>query len=67
MRGMQLYFVLAGMEWIRTTIVLVMERKVLGLPWIRMAVILSSVAVLTLASARIVHRKDLTRLERHKV
>ena len=60
-RGMQLFFILASFEWIRTTVVLAMERKVLGLPWMRMAVILGSVALLTLTSARIVNRTDLNR------
>ena len=56
-RATQLFFVLAGMEWVHTTLVLVTERKALGLPWMRMAVILSAVAVLTLGSALIVNRR----------
>jgi hypothetical protein len=59
MRGVQLFFVIASIEWIHTAIVLMTERKALGLPWVRMAVILGIVAALTLASARIVRRKDL--------
>ena len=59
MRVMQLFFVTASFEWIHTAIVLMTERKALGLPWIRMAVILGIVAALTLASARIVSRADL--------
>jgi hypothetical protein len=58
-RGIQLFFVTASIEWIHTAFVLVTERRALGLPWIRMAVILGSVAALTLASARIVSRTDL--------
>lgn len=60
-RGMQLFFILASMEWIHTTVALVLERKAMGLPWLRMAIILGGVAALTLASAGIVNRRDLSR------
>lgn len=60
-RGMQLFFILASMEWIHTTVGLVLERKAMGLPWIRMAIILGGVAALTLGSAGIVNRRDLSR------
>lgn len=58
-RGMQLFFILAGMVWIHTTVVLVLERNAMGLPWIRMAIILGAVTALTLASVKIVNRRAL--------
>lgn len=60
-RGMQLFFILTSLEWIQTTMALAMERKALGMPWMRMALILSIVALLTLTSAWIVNRNDLSR------
>jgi hypothetical protein len=58
-RLMQLFFTLAGVEWLRTTYVLVMERKALDLPWLRMAVILISVAIATLGSTLLLNGRDL--------
>lgn len=57
-RAMQVFFILAGIEWIHTMFVLVMERRAMGLPYVRMAIILSTVTALALASAKIVDRKD---------
>ncbi len=58
-RAMQVFFILAALEWIHTTVVLVMERKAMGLPWVRMAIILSAVTALSLVSAKFVNRTDL--------
>lgn len=58
-RGAQLFFILGSVEWIHTTLFLVADRKALDLPWMRMAVILTLVAALTLASALIVNSRKL--------
>lgn len=50
-RLMQLLLVLGSLEWIRTMLALITARRGLGEAWIRMAVILSSVALFTAASA----------------
>jgi hypothetical protein len=50
-RSMQVLLVLGSLEWIRTTLALVAERRSLGAPWIRMAAILAGVALFTAASA----------------
>jgi len=47
----QVLLLLGALEWVRTTLVLVAERRSLSEPWIRMAVILSAVALFTAASA----------------
>jgi hypothetical protein len=58
MRIMQLFFILAGIEWARTTFALVMERKALGLPSLRMAVILGFVTLLTFGSTMLLNARD---------
>jgi len=50
-RLMQVLLVLGSLEWIRTMLALVSARRGLGEAWTRMAVILSSVALFTAASA----------------
>jgi hypothetical protein len=56
-KALQVFYVLAGLEWIHSMVVLAMQRRTLGSDWMRMALIMSAVAVLTLLSAWIVgHR-----------
>lgn len=43
--------VLGSVEWMRTAVVLAMERQALGAPWMRMALILAGVSLFTLGSA----------------
>ena len=50
-RLMQVLLLLGALEWIRTMLVLVAQRRSLSEPWIRMAVILSAVVLFTAASA----------------
>jgi hypothetical protein len=50
-RLMQLLLLLGSLEWVRTMMILVSQRRSLGEPWIRMAVILGAVALFTAASA----------------
>jgi hypothetical protein len=50
-RLMQLLLLLGSLEWVRTMMILISQRRSLGEPWIRMAVILGTVALFTAASA----------------
>ena len=50
-RVVQLALGLAALEWVRTGVVLARERLSRGEPWIRMAVILTTVAAVTALSA----------------
>jgi len=50
-RIIQATLVLGGIEWIRTLIELVRMRQTMGAPWMRLALILGIVALLTAASA----------------
>lgn len=50
-RFLQVALVLGGLEWIRTAVALVGERKLAGEPWVRMAVILGAVSAVTFLSA----------------
>ena len=47
----QIALVLGAIEWVRITLVYVGERQVSGQPWIRLAIILGIVALLTGLSA----------------
>jgi len=58
-RMIQLVLILGGLEWIRTTIMLVKERQVISAPWERLALILGGVAVLTICSALVFRSKSL--------
>lgn len=50
-RMLQLLLVAAGAEWLRTGVALATRRMELGEPWLRMAVILGLVALVTAGSA----------------
>ena len=50
-RAAQIALGAGAAEWLWTTFVLVQQRLALGQPWIRLALILVAVAVLTAASA----------------
>ena len=49
-RLVQVALVLGAIEWIRTLLMLVMARQAVGRSWMKMAIILGSVAVFTAAS-----------------
>lgn len=49
--ALQAVLALAALEWFRTLLVLRAGRMALGLPWMRMALILGAVAAFTLAAA----------------
>lgn len=50
-RLLQFVLLMGTLEWVRTTMVLTRSRMVQGEPWVRMAVILVAVAIVTAASA----------------
>jgi hypothetical protein len=50
-RVVQFLLVLAGIEWLRTMVVLISRRQDSGEPWMRLALILISVSLLTMGSA----------------
>ncbi len=51
---LRVVLLLGGLEWIRTLFRLVGERRAAGDDWVRLAVILSAVALLTFAAAKAV-------------
>lgn len=60
-RVMQAMLVIAALEWVRTAVVLAENRLAAGDPWKRMAVILGSVALWTVASALLFETPPLRR------
>ncbi len=58
-RLVQTALFLAALEWVRTATMLAMLRSDLGLPWIRMAVILGSLAAFTVGSVFVFLSKTL--------
>ena len=63
-RVVQGILVLGGIEWIRTLVMLAMMRQDMGRPWARLALILGTVAVMTISSALVFRIKALR--ERYK-
>lgn len=55
-RGLQVVLVLGTLEWIRTAVVLASVREAHGAPWLRLALILGSVAALTAVAALVFQR-----------
>lgn len=53
-RALQWVLVIGAIEWLRTLVVLTSQRRLEGLPYTRMALILAAVGVFTLASALLV-------------
>ena len=58
-RLMQALLLLGALEWFRTMLVLVAQRRGLSEPWIRMALILAAVALFTAASALVFQSRRL--------
>ena len=58
-RIMQVILVAGGVEWVRTTIQFVTMRQSMGMPWIRLAVILGAVSLITFLSALVFRMKAL--------
>lgn len=49
--GIRIALLAGGLEWLRTTVVLVASRRSAGEPWTRLAVILGAVVAFTMGSA----------------
>lgn len=60
-RVIQVELVIGGIEWIRTTIHLVLMRQSMSMPWIRLAIILGSVSLLTFCSLLVFRSVSLRR------
>ena len=58
-RIVQLFLIIASLEWFRTLFVIASQRMDASMPWKRLVVILGSVAVLTVASACVFFMKPL--------
>ena len=50
-RTVQVALVAGSLEWLRTLLVIALQRQHAGLPWLRMALILGTVAALALLAA----------------
>lgn len=60
-RLLQLALVLGSLEWFRTTVMLVLERNQAQLSFVRLAVILGTVTVLTALSSLVVRSRPVRR------
>jgi len=58
-RVIQVVLVVGGIEWLRTTYNLVMVRQSMNMSWIRLAIILGSVALLTFCSLLVFRSESL--------
>lgn len=58
-RFMQWFLILGSLEWLRTLVVFVNERIDIGQPWMRLVIILGSVALFTLLSTLVFKNKSL--------
>ncbi len=61
-RVLQAALLLGALEWLRTLALLAMERSAMGQPYLRLALILGTVALLTAASALVLRNE---RVRRH--
>ncbi len=60
-RGVQVGLILASVEWFWTLATLARQRVASGEPWLRLALILGTVAILTAASALVFSSEKLRR------
>ena len=58
-RVMQSVFALGALEWLRTMVMLIQERLVVGAPYIRLAVILGVVAAITVLAGLLFQTREL--------
>ena len=57
----QIALILGALEWLKTLMTLVAERNFMGLPWVRTAVIIGSIALFTGGSALLFSRNSTLR------
>lgn len=60
-RIFQILLILGAIEWIRTILIFVEERQMYDMPWVRLAVILGSVALFTALSGLLFQLKSIKR------
>lgn len=60
-RMIQIILIIGALEWIRTILIFVEERKLYEMPWVRLAVILGSVALFTALSGLLFQLKSIKR------
>ena len=60
-RVMQVGLAISAAEWLRTLVLLVQERMAFGQPYVRMGLILGTVALITMGSAFVFYRDALAR------
>ncbi len=65
-RFTQLFLILGALEWLKTLMLFVNERRILGLPWGRLVVILGIVTIFTGASALLFSRNRAL-MERYRI
>jgi hypothetical protein len=58
-RLVQVALIIGGLEWVRTLLAIVNLRQMSGGPWMRLALILGGVALLTMCSALVFRFKSL--------
>ena len=58
-RAFQVALVVGALEWVRTVVAIALARQALGEPWMRMAVILGVVALVTASSGVVFQTKAL--------
>ena len=58
-RLFQVLLVMGGLEWLRRLVELALERQAAGASWVRMAMILGAVALVTFASALVFRNRAL--------
>jgi hypothetical protein len=58
-RAVQIALVLGALEWVRTLVIIAGRRQEAGEPWTRMAIILGTVALVTVLSALVFRAKGL--------
>ena len=61
-RTVQIALVAGSLEWLRTLLVLALQRQQAGLPWLRMALIVGAVAALALFAAWLFQAERLGRI-----
>jgi len=61
-RFFQVFLLLATLEWIRTGVVLALERHKAGAPWLRMALILGAVATFNFFAMALFETRTLQRI-----
>ena len=65
-RTVQFALIAGTIEWIRASVVLVLERQSYGMPWLRLALIMSSVILLAIGSVFVLQSESLRKRYRRR-